>query len=1004
MGRRYSLRTLGSLGVDVTDETGETRVALASGKPAALLTYLMLAPGRSVLRDELVDLLWANVDVERARLSLRQALFQLRSTLGTTAILTQGRRIVLVDDLAFDLLEFRELAEHERADAIDHYSGSFLDGISFPGSAAFEHWADGERARAESMLLRCAERCVSEALEDGRSEDALRLTRRTRDFLPHEQEVWRLVIETALATGDRALATVEGELLTKWMVDEAIEPSARVARTLRQLQRAEVEGSTRAPEYECEFVGRDADLAALLKAYHATVRGHPRHVHVVAQAGLGKSRLLAEFGARCRLMRGRVVSIAALPSDRTLPFALQARVVAVLGMLTGASSIAPASAAALVRLAPTLSSRFDVDSRTATATDTELTRTQVFRELVESVAAERTLVLLVDDLHWSDIESLAALRRVAEHPPSNLLVVTSTRPPIAVGGTYSSSTRELVPLGEAHVRDMLVTLGLSVSRESSASVVRAITDAAGGSPLHVLQLVRQGLEDGWIRRDGEGLDGAFDVSHLPMLDPIGDRLRDLPATDARLLLALARGGGPLDDETLGAVVSANVGDALQRLATRGLVTATPVGWMCAHDVIADQFLRRCAPEDIRGICVAIGRTCSRAATSLQEARVAARFLADGGDLHSLRNLLEQQVRRQRAAGRDIGATFAAQELIGGALPNEQLRSLASALPITLRFRRRTQRLAAAIAVVAAATTGISAMRPHETTLTVVQRPLASTQSLVDSSLLELRPSLIVEPHDNKGRTVRSSTDTIDVTLRDSITGVTRITSRPLRDGRATFDLVRGANLRVRTAVIRRRGSKDSLFAIVNWRAEGQIRLRFVSFKTGGVEVSPRQPTLRLPPAVEVSGVLRVDYTSHLVNETLVYAWTPTWGDPAKEARRFGMLSTPTDWRPRDDPLTFRAPSIPGEYFIILLGGAEEGEQFLLSGTNWVMKEPRWRDGNEVARWPRETLMRLTMGREVAVESRIVRLTHGLESIYTDRHYPAAFRLVVDAKARAVSSE
>jgi len=743
----------------------------------------------------------------------------------------------------------------------------------------------------------------------------------------------------------------------------------------------------------------------LLRAYHQVASGRPRHVHVIAPAGLGKSRLLAEFAARCRLMRGRVVSIAALPSDRGLSFALEARLVAALGALPGAIAVAPASAAVLVRLAPTLSSRFDVTSMASAVPDDELTRSQVVRELIETVAAERMLVLMVDDLHWGDGESLAALQRVAEQLPPNLLLVTSTRPPIALGGDSSSSTRELAPLTDAHVRDMLVTLGLPADAAATAPAVQAITAASAGSPLYVLQLVRQGLEDGWLRRDGERLLAVIgeDEIRLSRLDPIAGRLRELSTGDARVLMALARAGMPLGEQTLGVVVGAEVDDALERLAARGLVTPTPGGWTCAHDVIAEHVVSRSAADELRSMDAALGRELARTSTGTSEARRAARFLADGGDMGGLRDLVAQQLQTHRDAGRDVTSVAMARELVGPSLPDEQIAALVASLPMRLRIRRRTSRLAAASLVFAVALMA-AASRHQVPSLIVAQHPLGSTQALTDSSLLELRPALVVEQRDGRGRLVANDGDTIDVTLRDTVSGESRTTTQTMMAGRVTFQRLLGANVRMANAVVRRRDADDSLLVRVRWGEDGGVRLRLVSFRAGDGEVAPRHPSLRVPPGAEVSGVLVVEYASHFMNETLVYAWTPTWGTPAREARRFGMLSTPTEWRSREDPLTFTAPETPGEYFIIVLAGAEEGEHFLLSGTNWVMREPTWGDGNDVADWPRETLRRVVEGRDVPVVTSSLRMTEGRRSIQPDRHYPIAIRVVVDASARTISAE
>ncbi|MBK8058749.1 MAG: AAA family ATPase [Gemmatimonadetes bacterium] len=584
------------------------------------------------------------------------------------------------------------------------------------------------------------------------------------------------------------------------------------------MQRASADSPRLLPTFESEFIGREGDLTALLRAYHQVASGRPRHVHVIAPAGLGKSRLLAEFGARCRLMRGRVVSIAALPSDRGLSFALEARLVAALGALPGAIAVAPASAAVLVRLAPTLSSRFDVTSMASAVPDDELTRSQVVRELIETVAAERMLVLMVDDLHWGDGESLAALQRVAEQLPPNLLLVTSTRPPIALGGDSSLSTRELAPLTDAHVRDMLVTLGLPADAAATALAVQAITAASAGSPLYVLQLVRQGLEDGWLRRDGERLLAVIgeDEIRLSRLDPIAGRLRELSEGDARVLLALARAGMPVGEQTLGVVVGAEVDDALERLAARGLVTPTPGGWTCAHDVIAEHVVSRSAADELRSMDAALGRELARTSTGMSEARRAARFLADGGDMGGLRDLVAQQLQTHRDAGRDVTSVAMARELVGPSLPDEQIAALVASLPMRLRIRRRTARLAAASLVFAVALMAAAASRHQVPSLIVAQHPLGSTQALTDSSLLELRPALVVEQRDGRGRLVANDGDTIDVTLRDTVSGESRTTTQTMMAGRVTFQRLLGANVQMANAVVRRRDADDSLLVRVRW--------------------------------------------------------------------------------------------------------------------------------------------------------------------------------------------
>ena len=77
------LRTLGAVGLYDADQSA---LILGPGKPLAVLTYLALTPGRRISREFLTELLWADVEPDRARNALRQALFHLRRLLGESAI------------------------------------------------------------------------------------------------------------------------------------------------------------------------------------------------------------------------------------------------------------------------------------------------------------------------------------------------------------------------------------------------------------------------------------------------------------------------------------------------------------------------------------------------------------------------------------------------------------------------------------------------------------------------------------------------------------------------------------------------------------------------------------------------------------------------------------------------------------------------------------------------------------------------------------------------------
>lgn len=95
-------------------------LAVDTRKAVALLAHLALEPGDHP-RDALVDLLWPDTDVDRARSSLRRTLSTLRSALGGRWV-GADRSVVALDrsGVTIDVEEFLTLADdrhdHGRTD------------------------------------------------------------------------------------------------------------------------------------------------------------------------------------------------------------------------------------------------------------------------------------------------------------------------------------------------------------------------------------------------------------------------------------------------------------------------------------------------------------------------------------------------------------------------------------------------------------------------------------------------------------------------------------------------------------------------------------------------------------------------------------------------------------------------------------------------------------------------------------------------------------------------
>lgn len=200
---RIHVGTLGGLRVEREGkELGEL-----SAQPVRCALLLYLALERDATRDEILGLLWPERDPERARHSLRQALYELRRTLGDDWSRTRGERIEVAPEVGVDALDFLEAAEEERdEEALDLYRGPFLEG-SHPGTTpAFESWVDGWRSRLARLHRDLCRRLTEAQSEAADPEGALSVARRWVRTDPLDDEAQHRLIALLAATGRRTEA------------------------------------------------------------------------------------------------------------------------------------------------------------------------------------------------------------------------------------------------------------------------------------------------------------------------------------------------------------------------------------------------------------------------------------------------------------------------------------------------------------------------------------------------------------------------------------------------------------------------------------------------------------------------------------------------------------------------------------------------------------------------------------------------------------------------------
>ncbi len=711
-----TLRTLGATGLYVA---GEQAPILGSGKPFALLAYLALAPGRRSSREYLIDLLWADLEPERARNALRQALFHLRRLVGDGAIVGT-EELALTDRVVTDrdaFLAAADAGDLERA--VELYGGPFLTEFAAPGGVEFEHWADRERERLRTAFLRCAEIVVRRRLNESRHRDAQRLARRARDECPDAELAWRLLLESTIAARDFVAASVEAEALERHAESDGIALESTTRQMIaRARQISAVDRAEPAPgELVAELTGRQREFAMLTAAWDVARNGHARLLHITAPAGIGKSRLLNDVVARLRASGARVVQLRAAAGDRDIAYAFAGELAAALVGQPGAAGIAPASASTLIGLNPAISARLNGTPDSSAGEESLRRRIQALADMVRAIADEQPFVLAIDDLHWLDPQSFRVLEGVlARLDGSGVLCMTTARP-----GHRPADERhvtiELAALNATGVRDLVSAIGaLPVESAWDGGFISDLFAATRGSPLLVLATLRLAMDESVLElADGEW--HCTDADRLRALlrseGALLRRVRALPAESAALMILLATAGTPIDDSILALARRQTAEDTLARLAQlerQGLVARHGGLWMLAHDEIGDAVRESAERERLVEAQRVLGAVlCSLGDDDVQQLARGIHHLVASGQLPEARRPFQRYVLRMRARHDSRRFSELASELVlGDAIGS---RALVSGLPKLWRagLWNRTRQGAAMIGISALVIASIGAV-------------------------------------------------------------------------------------------------------------------------------------------------------------------------------------------------------------------------------------------------------------------------------------------------------
>jgi predicted ATPase len=279
------------------------------------------------------------------------------------------------------------------------------------------------------------------------------------------------------------------------------------------------------------FVGRQRELEGLRTKLAVTASGRGGLVLVTGEAGIGKTRLVQRFAENVRAGGTMVLWGACFEGEWRPPYAPW---VEVLGQLV--ATLDPArlqrhlgqGAPPLAQLIPQIRTQLPAIPPAAVLSANE-ERYRLYEAVVQfllSVASEQPIVLVLDDLHWADRDSLEVLRYIGRFTSrSPLLLLGIYRDPDVDAGRHEALNDALAALQRETALERAVLRGFSLPEANSylvqaaeqelpQALVQTIYNQTAGNPFYVRELFRHLVEEAKIERRAGRWTTDFSMSEL----------------------------------------------------------------------------------------------------------------------------------------------------------------------------------------------------------------------------------------------------------------------------------------------------------------------------------------------------------------------------------------------------------------------------------------------------------------------------------------------------------
>ena len=584
------------LGDGVVEQDGLPIEALTTPRVLRLLARLAVAPSGRVDRRRLAYDLWPDSAEGQSFTNLRKVIHDLRQTAGAGELLSVDHRAVSWCANAVDRVDVLQLrnaindGDGERVASL--YRGDLLP-------SCYDDWLLAERDHFRAAAWSTIEAAAHAATDPSAR---LALARTLLSIDPLREVSYQLAMRALATLGQRAEALRTYHRCVELLERELdVEPDEETLALYDEI-RAGATGvastrPSRSGPVTTTLVGRDDELAHLEASWQRAMEGAAQVALVTGEAGIGKSRLIAELARGVAASGLPVVATRAYEAAGGLPWGPVTDWLRADAITTRVERLETPWQAELARLLPELRPRGPQPESVAGSGPSG--RRVLFDAMVRVLAgSEAPLLLVLDDLQWCDedtVEFIGYLISRASAAPI-LIAATARSEDLAVNERARSVLAEVardsrlteIELGRLDAGGTAQIAAELCARTIDSADGRRLWTETEGNPLFTVELARAGWSGQATAVAMPPTMRAVIATRLAKLTPRARHIAEVASTVGRAFsMAIVANAAGTDEDALV--------DGLDELWRRQIIREHGQGYDFTHDKLREVLQRSIAP-------------------------------------------------------------------------------------------------------------------------------------------------------------------------------------------------------------------------------------------------------------------------------------------------------------------------------------------------------------------------------------------------------------------------